>query len=139
MPFYHIDENNRLFVHAGFTSTKGPEEEIPVSNCCWDRTLWQLALTTNKHPENDRTTYPKQLLLFYETYIGHTPTSLYGKTIPMQSCNVFNIDTGAAFLGKLSAVDIDTKKIYQSDIVQTLYENEKGRNTNPYRIIKKKI
>jgi len=46
----------------------------------------------------------------------------------MNGCNVWNVDTGAAFYGKLTAMDIDTKKFWQSDPVQQLYPNEKGRN-----------
>ena len=36
--------------------------------------------------------------------------------------------TGAAFIGKLSATDIETKEIFQSDILKDLYPNEMGRN-----------
>jgi len=52
--------------------------------------------------------------------------------MPMQGCNVWNVDTGAAFHGKLSAIDIETKEVYQSDVVQILYPDEKGRNEIPY-------
>jgi len=46
----------------------------------------------------------------------------------MNAINVWNIDTGAAFKGKLSGVNIDTKAVYQSDNLPLLYPNEKGRN-----------
>jgi serine/threonine protein phosphatase 1 len=46
----------------------------------------------------------------------------------MQAINIWNIDTGAAFKGKLSAINIDTKAIYQSDDLPSLYPNELGRN-----------
>ena len=46
----------------------------------------------------------------------------------MNAQNVWNVDTGAAFFGKLSCIDIDSKVVIQSDVVQTLYPNEKGRN-----------
>jgi serine/threonine protein phosphatase 1 len=46
----------------------------------------------------------------------------------MQGCNVWNIDTGAAFTGKLTIMDIDTKNFWQSDPVRNLYPNEAGRN-----------
>ncbi len=46
----------------------------------------------------------------------------------MSAQNVWNIDTGACFYGKLSCIDIDTKEVFQSDVVQTFYPNEKGRN-----------
>ena len=46
----------------------------------------------------------------------------------MNAVNVWNIDTGAAFRGKLSGVNIDTKQVFQSDHLLSLYPNEKGRN-----------
>ncbi len=48
--------------------------------------------------------------------------------MPMKACNVWNIDTGAAFYGRLSAMNIDTKQFIQSDVVLELYPAEKGRN-----------
>ena len=128
MKFYEIDIQNRLFIHAGFTSMHGPEKEFYESNFSWDRTLWEMALTMNKRIKKDSKSYPKRLLLYKEIYIGHTPTLNYDIEIPMQGCNVWNIDTGAAFLGKLTCIDIQTKKFYQSEKLIDLYPNEKGRN-----------
>ena len=56
----------------------------------------------------------------------------------MHAVNIWNVDTGAAFTGKLSAIDLDTKQVFQSDEVYKMYPNESGRNTNPYRLIKRK-
>ena len=128
MKFYEIDNQNRLFIHAGFTSMHGPEKEFYESNFSWDRTLWEMALTMDKRIKKDSKSYPKRLLLYNEIYIGHTPTLHYDIEVPMQGCNVWNIDTGAAFLGKLTCIDIETKKFYQSDKLVDLYPNEKGRN-----------
>lgn len=128
MKDYYIDEQNRLFIHAGFSSMHGPEKEHYSSNYSWDRTLWEMALTMDKRIKKDSLSYPKRLLLYEEIYIGHTPTLHYNIEVPMQGCNVWNIDTGAAFHGKLSCMDAETKKVWQSDIVQELYPNEKGRN-----------
>jgi len=125
---YYVDEKNRLFIHAGFSSMHGPQHEHYASNYSWDRTLWEMALTMDKRIRKDSKLYPKRLLLFEEIYIGHTPTLNYDVAVPMQGCNVWNIDTGAAFYGPLSAMNIDTKEIVQSDIVQTFYPDEKGRN-----------
>ena len=128
MKFYEIDNQNRLFIHAGFTSMHGPVKEFYESNFSWDRTLWEMALTMDKRIKKDSKSYPKRLLLYNEIYIGHTPTLHYDIEVPMQGCNVWNIDTGAAFLGKLTCIDIETKKFYQSDKLVDLYPNEKGRN-----------
>lgn len=125
---YHVDEENRLFIHAGFSSMHGPEYEFYTSNYSWDRTLWEMALTMDDRIQKDNKMYPKRLLLYKEIYIGHTPTLNYDIDVPMNACNVWNVDTGAAFYGKLSAIDIYSKEVYQSDLVQQLYPNEKGRN-----------
>jgi serine/threonine protein phosphatase 1 len=125
---YHIDEMNRLFIHAGFSSMHGPAHEHYSSNFKWDRTLWEMALTMDRRIKKDSKLFPKRLLLFHEIYIGHTPTLNYDIDIPMNGCNVWNIDTGAAYYGKLSGINADTKEIFQSDTVQSFYPNEKGRN-----------
>jgi len=41
MKNYLIDEDNRLFIHAGFSSMRGPEAEHYMTNYRWDRTLWE--------------------------------------------------------------------------------------------------
>ncbi|HSH66853.1 MAG TPA: serine/threonine protein phosphatase, partial [Bacteroidia bacterium] len=92
--------------------------------------LWEMALCMDNRIKKDSTLYPQRLKLYTEIYIGHTPTLNYNETIPMQAINVWNIDTGAAFYGKLTALDIDTKDYWQSDVVQHLYPNERGRNKN---------
>jgi len=123
---HYIDEQNRLYVHAGFTSALGPQHN-PDGNY-WDRTLWEAALAANDKASETGGRYPKKLWLFKEIYIGHTPTLNYGSDMPMKGCNVWNLDTGAAYYGRLSAMDTDTKEVFQSDIVQGLYPGEKGRN-----------
>lgn len=128
MQDYFVDERNNLFIHAGFSSMHGPEKEHYASNFSWDRTLWEMALTMDKRIKKNSLSYPKRLLLYNEIYIGHTPTLHYNIEIPMQGCNVWNIDTGAGFYGKLSCIDVETKIFCQSDVVQKFYPNEKGRN-----------
>lgn len=125
---YYTDDKNRLFIHAGFASMHGPEKEHYATNYYWDRTLWEVALTMDKRIKKDSKLYPKRLLLYHEIFIGHTPTLSYDHTLPMQACNVWNMDTGAAYYGHLSAMDIDTKQVWQSDEVRLLYPGETGRN-----------
>jgi len=128
MKYYEIDEVNRLYIHAGFTSMHGPQQEFYSTNFGWDRTLWEMALAMDKRIKKNSVLFPKRLKLFHEIYIGHTPTLYFDEDIPMQGCNVWNIDTGAAFRGKLTVMDIDTKQFWQSDPVTSLYPGEIGRN-----------
>ena len=48
--------------------------------------------------------------------------------VPVQKANIWNVDTGAAFKGPITVMDIDTKKFWQSDKVTDLYPDEIGRN-----------
>jgi serine/threonine protein phosphatase 1 len=128
MKLYYIDDENRLFIHAGFTSMHGPSRDRYETIHYWDRTLWEMAVTMDKRIKKDSKLYPKRLLLYKEIFIGHTPTINYDVDVPMNGCNVWNVDTGAAFYGKVCALDIETKEFWQSDPVQQLYPNEKGRN-----------
>lgn len=125
---YYVDKGNRLFVHAGFSSMHGPARETHASNCYWDRTLWETALALNPQLEKDSAYYPKRLKLFEEIYIGHTPTINYGIDQPMSRANLWNLDTGAGFDGRVTVMDIESKAYWQSDPVRTLYPAEKGRN-----------
>lgn len=125
---YHIDSENRLFLHAGFTNQHGPQHEHYSNLVYWDRTLWEMvcAMDSAISEEDDR--YPKRLKLFKEIYIGHTPVTRIGFDKPANFGNVWNVDTGAAFKGQISMLDIDSKEVWQSEAVHLLYPNEKGRN-----------
>jgi serine/threonine protein phosphatase 1 len=125
---YHLDEKNRLYVHAGFTNLKGVDFEYFAKTFYWDRTLWELALSLDTGLERNDIRYPKRLTHYREIYIGHTPVTRIGKTAPVKAANVWNVDTGAAFKGTLSIIDADTKEVWQSDPVFKFYPNESGRN-----------
>ena len=125
---YYLDFNNRLFVHAGFTNLNGVTHEYFPKMFYWERTLWEMAVAMDQSIDSDHVLYPKRLKLYNEIYIGHTPVTKINKTTPVNYANVWNIDTGAAFLGPLSIFDVDTKEYWQSDPLPLLYPNEKGRN-----------
>ncbi len=128
MKNYLVDSENRLFIHAGYSSMHGPEREHYQSNYRWDRTLRETALAVHGKVQKDDRVFPKRHKLFKEIYIGHTPTLEWGIDHPWNRLNVWNLDTGAAFMGKLSALDIDSKVYWQSSPVHSLYKGEKGRN-----------
>lgn len=128
MKNYYVDEENRLFIHAGYSSMHGPEKEVYSSNYRWDRTLWETAVAMDKKLTKNSNLYPKRFLLYNEIFIGHTPTLHLGMKTPVHKANIWNLDTGAAFTGALSMMDVDTKEFWQSDPLPSLYPNEKGRN-----------
>jgi len=128
MKNYYVDEENRLFIHAGYSSMHGPEKEVYSSNYRWDRTLWETAVAMDKKLSKNSELYPKRLLLYKEIFIGHTPTLHLGIKEPVNKANVWNLDTGAAFTGALTIMDVETKEFWQSDPLPNLYPDEKGRN-----------
>jgi serine/threonine protein phosphatase 1 len=125
---YYLDDKNRLFVHAGFTNLNGVEHEFFPKMLYWDRTLWEMALCFDNNISKDSLFYPNRLKLYNEIYLGHTPTTKVESLLPVNKASVWNIDTGAAFKGKITALNVDTKEYWQSDALPSLYPNEKGRN-----------
>jgi metallophosphoesterase len=123
---YYLDSKNRLFLHAGFTNLRGIAHEHFEQMFYWDRTLWEVAQSCNLSPTDPH--FPNRLKLYTEIYIGHTPTTRLGTDKPLSFNGVTNVDTGAAFKGRISIMDIDTRDYWQSDPVYTLYPDEQGRN-----------
>ncbi|RAR71311.1 metallophosphoesterase [Flavobacterium aciduliphilum] len=125
---YYLDEQNRLFIHAGFTNMNGVTYEYFPKLFYWDRTLWETALALDETLEETSVFYPKRLTLYREIYIGHTPVTRIGQTIPIQKACIWNVDTGAAFKGPLTLMDVDTKEFWQSEPLPHIYPTERGRN-----------
>lgn len=125
---FHEDDKGRLFIHAGYTSVKGPHHEGHVSTLIWDRSLWELALALDPKIPADSKRFPARLSLYKEIFIGHTPVTHLGETVPVKASIIWNVDTGAAARGKLTAMDIDTKVYWQSDKLKELYPLEKERH-----------
>lgn len=125
---YYLDEADRLFLHAGFTNLKGVEHEYFSQSFYWDRTLWETALALDPGLEPDDPLYPSRLRHYREIYLGHTPVTKLGYSEPHRAANIWNMDTGAGFKGPLSAMEITTKKIWQSKPVFEYYPGEGGRN-----------
>lgn len=125
---YFIDDQNRLFLHAGFSKLSGPENEYNEYSFYWDRTLWELALATDPDLKRSDSRFPPRLVHFKEIFIGHTPVNSLGFEKPVKAITVWNMDTGAGFKGKLSMMEVNTKQLYQSDPVYKLYPHELGRN-----------
>lgn len=132
---YFVDENNRLYVHGGFSPMNGLgiKRDWQMHDYCWDRDFIQsaiicyLARLKNKQPVNIKYTS------FENVFLGHTPTLLFNPienkdmTKPLNVFEVWDIDTGAGYTGQLTIMNVETKEFWQSDSVKTLYPGEKGR------------
>jgi serine/threonine protein phosphatase 1 len=125
---YHIDSNNNLYVHAGFTNMHGVTHEYFEKTLYWDRTLWETVLCMNQDIDEKSMFYPKRLTIYNEIFIGHTPITRIKETTPQKFANVWNVDTGAAFKGPLTIMDANTKEFWQSEPLNLLYPSEIGRN-----------
>jgi len=111
---YFVDKN-RLYVHGGFdpeTSLEKTSKETFI----WDRGLLQKA--QQHHFAHAQYRFGD----FNEIFVGHTPTQNFGKNEPQKFCNIWAMDTGAGWHGRLSIMDVETKKFWQSDKVADLYE-----------------
>lgn len=145
---YYIDSKNRGFVHGGFTSKQGLGYEMHNSVYYWDRDLWNLAVMQHTSTIDASEVVLKQSTRFLrhtEVFIGHTTTMqwiakghfheskdpnqiLNGKiTVPMNRCNVWNLDTGGGYNGKITVMDVTTKEYFQSDLAKELYSEHSGR------------
>ena len=133
---YYIDDQNRCFVHGGFNRHFTMKEN--QASCeymfWWDRDLWASALSYKAMDKGlVYLSEPKELKFkikddFKEIFIGHTTTINWKTDKPMQAANIWNLDTGGGFKGKLTIMNVDTKEYFQSDLLTELYPNEKGRN-----------
>jgi serine/threonine protein phosphatase 1 len=114
--YYVLDK--KLFVHAGIVPSI-PLEDQSTQTLLWDRNLARIALDFHaKEIDGKLTTYD-------EIYLGHTPIPF---SKPIKACEVWLMDTGAGWSGVLSMMDIDSKEVFVSDPVPTLYPGIAGRS-----------
>ena len=126
---WHIDKDNRLYIHGGWAYR---EDKFPNSatyktsvglECHWDRTLLAGAASASKGGRYNDNVF-NATKDFKEVFIGHTATKDH---LPLQLCNLWDIDTGCGWSGKLTAIDVSTKEFWQSDFSKDLYPEERGR------------
>jgi serine/threonine protein phosphatase 1 len=127
---YYVTNKDQAFVHAGCDLEYGPGGTLHQTRV-WDRSMWTKVLSgaiVKAH---------KELFIGHTTTMANVCKSHYpeasqqevGKRIhvPMNRQNVWNLDTGGGWSGKLTIMDIDSKEYWQSDFVKELYPDEKGR------------
>ncbi len=116
LPYFLSD--NKLFVHAGIDIQRPLEQQGP-DIFLWDRTLARTAMEIYLKEMDGK------LTTFDEIYIGHTPIPF---SKPIHSCEVWMMDTGAGWSGVLSMMNIETKEVFTSDPVPSLYPGIQGRS-----------
>lgn len=118
---WYEDDAKRLFVHGGFDPDK-PIKNQRLEFLVWDRELL--------YDARERSVVDKDFRYdgYKEIFIGHTTTETFGTTEPLKMGNVWALDTGAGWSGKLTIMDVATKQYWQSDPSPELYPE-----TNPRR------
>jgi len=109
-----IEIEDQVFVHGGFNpdiSLSSHSAEALV----WDRKLLDMAW--KRHTAGRACQFGR----YKDIFVGHTTTEFYNSLKPIHACNVWAIDTGAGWSGKLTIMDIDTKEYWQSDLCPDLY------------------
>lgn len=114
---YYIDDQQRLFVHAGYNVN----EPIVIQSDYtfhFSRDYWNLM---RKHAEEFREK-PEDINGFSEVFIGHTQTPKYaGHSLPVNYLHCWNLDQGCKGGYKLTMMNVDTKEFVQSDDLILLY------------------
>lgn len=121
---YHrelINGQDTVFVHGGIAPGCSVEEILNIDpyELLWDRSMWHTAYSS---PTSDNVTQHDRV------FIGHTSTQAYGEDSPMRRCEIYNLDTGAGWHGRLSLMRIDTYEYWQSEPTSLLYPGQLGRN-----------
>lgn len=115
--YYHIIDNT-VFVHGGFNIGQ-PLEKQSNETLVWDRSLVYETYANNENI--------KSLSGFDRVFVGHTPTIKFNSLAPVQFCEVIMTDTGAGWGQRLSIINIDSGKFFQSDPTMELYPIKPGR------------
>jgi serine/threonine protein phosphatase 1 len=114
---YFIDEQNRLYVHAGY-NLQEPIAAQPSSILYGSRDYFSLMLKCFRSGAD----VPADVNNFSEVFIGHSQTPKYvGHDKPLNLFHLWNIDQGCKSQGRLTLMNVETKEFFQSDLVFTLY------------------
>jgi serine/threonine protein phosphatase 1 len=120
---YYIDDNN-IFIHAGFNQN-GKLEYQEYETFMWDRNMVKDAIANKIDDES----FYNPNNMFNKIFVGHTSTTKLLETDQPTTVgkNIIMIDTGAAFKGKLTIMNVEDNFYFQST-PYLLYPDELGRN-----------
>lgn len=108
---YYVDGHRNAFIHGGYYSMQGLGEDS-LDTYMWDRDLWDKA-------KSARTVQLNMTKMYNKVFIGHT--SIGNQEPQKRGGNVWNLDTGGGWEGKLTIMNIETEEFWQSDLVAELY------------------
>lgn len=130
--YIYDEDRDYVYVHGGIPlmwEEYDSLEELSRDYLTWDRDLFLAAVAvwkgdaayTRPLKRNGGTLTP-----YSKVFIGHTTTTHYSP-VPIEASGVVCMDTGGGWEGKLSLMDVDSGEVWQSDKVEELYPEERGR------------
>ena len=116
---FWLEVNDQIFVHGGFKPDV-PLARHDAQTLVWDRELLDSAW--GSHLIN----HTRRIGGYKDIFVGHTTTQIYNSLEPIHACNVWDLDTGAGWSGKLTIMNVKTKEYWQSDLTPNLYGGTPG-------------
>jgi serine/threonine protein phosphatase 1 len=119
LKYYH-EQNNKLFIHAGFDLELGFRETVrqEKEQLIWNRSLYKEAVQNFLINQNllkmGKPINASNIEGFTKIYIGHTPTTVNEYTKPQMMGNVINVDQGCKKKGILTAWIDETDEYFQN-------------------------
>jgi len=108
---YYYIEDNMLFVHGGINPAIPLITSQSKFDLVWDRNLINYCRGGRPVP------------LYSKVFVGHTSTEMFRDDLKIKDCyapvklqNLWCMDTGAGWKGKLSIMNIDTEEFWQSEM-----------------------
>jgi len=103
---YYYVLNNMLFVHGGINPKIPFLKSQSKHDLLWDRSLINYCKRGKYVPRYEK------------VFVGHTTTQIIERncTKPLNYSNLWMLDTGAGWNGKLTIMDVNTEEFWQSDI-----------------------
>lgn len=126
--YKYIDDKNRIFVHGGF------QRGIKLDSQTWQSFVWDRSLAEKAVSGYSNKNF--RVKEFEEVFLGHTPVNSFPGlqqkhniklNTPIHSGNVWLMDTGGGWEGRITIMDVDSKEMWHSDISADLYPKELGR------------
>jgi len=132
--FYH-EEDDCLFVHGGF------DPSYDISKQFGENLMWNRHLVHYVYDNQLKKTICEK---YKDIFVGHTPlisfkSKKFDSNQPQRWANVNLLDTGCAFTGVLTLMNLEDKTYVSSDPSMILYPDEPGRNGKTYNELIKKL
>ena len=109
--YYLVRNDSQFFCHAGFNHKRVITKQKKLTFSI-NRQLYKTAIKYGKQGLKFKPIFDENNTVnIKEIFIGHSPTKNY---LPSFNSNVINVDTGAGNGGKLTLMDVDTKKYVQA-------------------------